>query len=586
MRILRTFLPLLLLTLNAVSAVWAAGPYNAAGYGPGSLAFMPSGTGFGQALSISEDASHNAASQWLRPPAGLFEFPANTAWTIEVGRFVWLGTGNPVGKSLIGHRTSDPNQAGLFIVRDEGHDLVAHIFAGMPITLDSGVDCADGRPHSFALVYDGSVFRLYVDGGLRAISAAVTYTTGASTNDDIGSDAGGKNQTWIGTIDEVAVSNVAQYTGASYAALSGPFAGNRPGLVALYHLDGTADNSTSSGAVTAGTPSMIANGDGTATLDAGTATGGSGAYIYQWYYRPGGDNDQNTTVVATTKTLTLTGLTNGVPRRYAVAVSDGTSTITTDFVYAVAQVPVVVEFIGDSLTGGAGNDQLIGTDALGNSIYEPPAPTVTGNFLQALLAGVYKVTVHNHGHGGSRTVMWRTDSTYGVPVDGIYPTVAVGASNTLLNDALASIKASVATYGASHVVISVCLGTNDPNTGDLTSDGAATEANLVNVFAALKATGAPIVLHDIPWRAGFGNTYNAARNATFDGIVSQLGGPPFVYRGDKGGVWAYQQGHTEFFIGGGNSPHDMQQQQNVRGALWAEAIAKSVFHLGATHGTR
>ena len=567
----------LLLILNALTAARAAGPYNAAGYGSGALTFVPSGSGFGQALSITEDASHLAASQWLRTPPGVLDFPANSPWTIEVRRFVWLGTGDPTYHTLVGHQPSDPYGPGMIVVWNEGHDLVARVFGSSQVRLSSGVDCADGQPHSFALVYDGSVCRFYVDGALRATSAALTYAPDTAVNDDIGAWAGQMKYAWTGTIDEAAVSNVAQYTGASYAQTDGPFAGTRVGLVSLYHMDGNALDSTLGGAVLAGTPSMIANGDGTATLDAGTATGGSGTYTYQWYYRPGGDDDLNTNVVGTGKTLSLTGLTNGVPRRYAVQISDGTQSVTADFVWAVAQVPLVVEFIGDSLTEGAGNDQLVGGG------YEPPAPTSAGNYLQALLGGVYRVIVHNHGHGGSQTGEWRTDSTAGLPrnSDGSYPTVAAGALNTLLNDALASINASVASYGASHVLVSACLGTNDPNTGDPAHDAAVTEANLVSLIGALQDTGASIILQDIPWRAGYGNTYNAARNATLDSLVTQFGGPPSVYRGDKGGVIAYQRGHTEFYIGGGNSPHDMQQQQNARGALWAKAIAQAVYRIGA-----
>jgi len=575
----RTLLPLLLtllLALSALPAAWASG-HDGAGYGLGRPTFAPSGAGFGQALSITEDASHAAASQWIRTPAGVLDFPANTPWTIEVGRFVWLGAGAPNERTLVGHITADAGGAGMILVRDDGHDLTAYVFGSSAVRLSSGVDCADGRPHSFALDYDGSVCRLYVDGTLRATSAAFAYAPGVAINDDIGTGAGQTVYAWIGTIDEVAVSSVAQYTGASYSQAAAPSPNNRAGLVALYHLDGNLSDSNSAGPFIAGTPAQTTNGDGTATLDAGTATGGSGSYTYQWYYRPRGDDDQNMVVVGTGRTLSLTGLTNGVPRRYAVQVSDGTTSTTADFVYAVAQVPLVVEFIGDSLTGGAGNDPL----AAGG--YEPPAPTAAGNYLQALLGGVYRVIVHNHGHGGSRTDQWRTDSTTGLPQngDGSYPVVAAGAPNTLLNDALASVNASVAAYGASHVVVSVCLGTNDPDTGDPAHDSVATGANLANLIGALQDTGASIVLHDIPWRAGYGNTYNAARNATLDSLVTQFGGPPSVYRGDKGGVIAYQRGHTEFFIGGGNSPHDMQQQQNVRGALWAKAIAQAVYHVGA-----
>ena len=578
-RLIPSVLSVLLLMLLAPAAF--AGPYNAAAYpASGTLTFAASGKpGFGQELSLS------GAVPWVRPPSAVFDTLGST-WTIQC----WVKTSIP-NRMICGH---DAAAGAWNLGTDSSGNLHLNlILAGMFTQVSSAMNLCDGAYHHVVLmVCPGSTgtgaspttsFYLLCDGNAvgSVLNAPGAYSTVTAINDDIGSSAGQPMFAWNGTIDDFAVSSVLEYpTVDTYTVPAAPIIPHA-GLVALYHFDGDAADRTTLGPLVAGTPVMVANGDGTATLDAGTATGGSGNYAYQWYYRIA-DDDLNTTVVGTGRTLVLTGLPNGVARRYAVNISDGSTSVTIDFIYAVAQIPLVLEFIGDSLTGGAGNDQLVGTDRNGNSIYEPPAPTVAGNYLQALLGGAYKVIVHNHGHGGSRSDQWRTDSTTGLPQDpstGAYPTVAMGAPNTLLNDALAEIDASVAEYGADHVIIPVCLGTNDPDTGDLVSDGNATAVNLVNILTALQATGAKVALQDIPWRAGYGNTYNAARNGHFDSIVAQLG--TGVYRGDKGGVIAYQAGHPEFYIGG-NGPHDFQAQQNVRGAIWGAAIAKNVLGVGAS----
>ena len=546
-------------------------PYNAALFGSGTLAYSASGkSGFGQEISLT------GAVPAISLPVGAYE-SFGASGTLQC----WVKTSTQ-GKTLAGYdapnatiivdATSTTTGALRFVL--QLGNTTNRILNGVKNICDGAyhhVVCQYGPGSTSTTNTPTTSMYILVDGLLDAsllnIAGAYVNASGAN-NRNIGTASGNASVIWNGTIDDFALSSIMEYpvTG-TYTVPTAPLTFHA-GLIALYHFDSNL-NDSNGGVLTIGTASQISNGDGVATLDAGTATGGSGSYTYQWYIHAS-DDDTNTTIVATTKTLALTGLTNGLPVHYVLQVSDGSSTVQGDFIWAVAQKPICLVFVGDSLTGGAD-----GT---------PPAPE-TGTYLQGILGGGAKVLVQNFGLGGSRTSQWRSDSTTAYTQNttaGVYDTVAAGSPSTMLNHALSAISAAITTYGAANVIVPVCLGTNDPNSGAPITDGNTTAANLTNILTALKATGAKIVLQDIPWRAAYGNTYNAARNSNFDSIVSALGGPAAnVYRGDKGGVISYQQGHTEYYVGG-NGPHDLQAYQVVRASIWAWAIAKSVFGIGVT----
>ena len=234
--------PLLLLALllAGLSPARAAGPYNAAP--TGTPAYVAAPTGFGQQLSQS-------TGSYLTISGDPMGFPAGTAWTFEQRGAM---TATPSGYSVSRLGTGSGNLA---LGVDTPGNIEAVIgFSGGLQFIHSAVAAA-GANHAVALVCvpganaaANSVVTLYVDGAASGTATGVWNPGTGAGVDQIGAFNG--NSGTGGTIDEVAISTVAQYT-ANYTPATAPFAASRTGQVANYHLDGSGADSNSSGAAAA-----------------------------------------------------------------------------------------------------------------------------------------------------------------------------------------------------------------------------------------------------------------------------------------------------------------------------------------------
>ena len=107
--------------------------------------------------------------------------------------------------------------------------------------LDSGIAINDGKWHHCAFVVSLGVLYTYVD-GVPGQSCPVNYAA-PTVAAVIGKYALFNGYSWGGLIDEVAMWNYAKYSGP-YIVPSAPYTGAESYLRALYHLDGTARDST------------------------------------------------------------------------------------------------------------------------------------------------------------------------------------------------------------------------------------------------------------------------------------------------------------------------------------------------------
>jgi hypothetical protein len=123
-----------------------------------------------------------------------------------------------------------------------------------PVSLTSTTVIDDGSWHLMSLVWTGGAngtARLYVD-GVQIATGNGSGTTAGATNFStsyfsIGGFAGQGSTYDLAAksvlVDEVSISNVAQYSGSSFTVPSAAFSSTRTGQVALYHLDGDATDS-------------------------------------------------------------------------------------------------------------------------------------------------------------------------------------------------------------------------------------------------------------------------------------------------------------------------------------------------------
>jgi hypothetical protein len=154
--------------------------------------------------------------------------------------------------------------------------------------------------------------------------------------------------------------------------------------------------------VAAGMASLSVIGNGTASLSATAASGGSGTLTYQWY-RSTVPNAQGTAISgATTMTLSDTGLTNGVAYYYTLVATDGTTSAIYNQVAVIPARTLYVGLIGDSWNTTAapsGSSGVVSTAAAGNILQAK---------LQALFTDGTKIVVNNQGVGGTNGHDWTT----------------------------------------------------------------------------------------------------------------------------------------------------------------------------------
>lgn len=117
-----------------------------------------------------------------------------------------------------------------------GYDAQGRIRAGSAWT-NTGVALPFGGWHHVALVKDNSNSFLYLDGVLKATRGSPLPLPPQLGRFDIGSQAGGTNEFWLGGIEEVRVWKTAMSQAEITNAMHQRFIGTEPGLLGLWHFD-------------------------------------------------------------------------------------------------------------------------------------------------------------------------------------------------------------------------------------------------------------------------------------------------------------------------------------------------------------
>lgn len=149
-------------------------------------------------------------------------------WTFEA----WAKTTNTGTQVLLGLNGAN------WIGSTSSHLSVN--FGGIAFT--GTINIADGNWHHLAVTLDPSaVLRLFVDGTLDTSSTStfangVPWPASGDGSVGIGYHFGSTSFGWVGTLDEVRISNTARYTGA-FTAPSAAFTTDSS-TAALWHLDG------------------------------------------------------------------------------------------------------------------------------------------------------------------------------------------------------------------------------------------------------------------------------------------------------------------------------------------------------------
>src|SRR6202012_1939649 len=179
-------------------------------------------------------------SNLITMPSGTCRYTA-TGFTIEA-QLKTTATAIQVGASC-GETPGDPTE--WIGILANGHFAGAATGSGaLTGILDSGIAINDGNFHHCAMVYTAGTLTLFVDGveatpTLSGVADSLIDTTG-----NIGRLQG--TSAWSGEVDEVALWNFARYT-SNFTPPTAAYIGNEPGLIALYHVDGNALDSSFSG---------------------------------------------------------------------------------------------------------------------------------------------------------------------------------------------------------------------------------------------------------------------------------------------------------------------------------------------------
>jgi len=162
---------------------------------------------------------------------GSGSMPAGTTYTVEAR----LKTTSSIeGLAITGGATSSGGTH-FFI----GSYTNGHLYIN---AVDTGYTIDDGNWHHVALVATGTSTAYYADGNLVGTTAG-SVTALSDTGGYIGNWCCGALP-WTGEVDEVAVWSTAKYSGSTYTVPTSAYVGNESGLISLYHLDGTAIDST------------------------------------------------------------------------------------------------------------------------------------------------------------------------------------------------------------------------------------------------------------------------------------------------------------------------------------------------------
>ena len=153
---------------------------------------------------------------------------------------------------------------------DTSGRAIINAAAGNSSFTSTGSIC-DGNWHHLALVANGAGCVAYVDGVSIGTSATVQNTSAGSTA-VIGSlQSQGNFPFTNGLVDEVANWTTARYTG-TFTPSSSAYTGTETGLVSLYHLDSTPNDSAGSAPVTATAYTLTGPSSGTVSVASGNFT--------------------------------------------------------------------------------------------------------------------------------------------------------------------------------------------------------------------------------------------------------------------------------------------------------------------------
>lgn len=314
----------------------------------GAPSFVAGAAGFGQALAC------NGATQYaVAQRGGVYDFAANVSFTVEA----WLTSSSTTGLQ-IAFSCFTPSVTGTWYL---GFNNGKAIGALGSTNVTSSASYANGARHHLALTYNGStgVITLYVDG---VSQGTVTPTYSGIVNGQV--YIGARNSSTFffnGTVDECAISTGLLYT-SNFTPPSAPFSNTRANQVALWHLDGTGEDSNQQLSVSQLT--LTAGATATVVVNLDTATW-SGAGSLSLSGSTGTTITSQTVNSATQTTLVLAGGdTIG-----SVVITDAQSGLT-----ATLQVVYPNLYVEDTLTDSAGT--LL--DAHGALIGGPWVPTGLG----------------------------------------------------------------------------------------------------------------------------------------------------------------------------------------------------------------
>lgn len=291
------------------------------------------------------------------------------------------------------------------------------------------------------------------------------------------------------------------------------------------------------------------------TLHGSDASGGITPYSYQWYrsqttgFIPG---PSNVLSGATSQTLTDTGLTPGATYFYVLGYFDSTSptpqvVYSSQFAEVVPAIPpVVIGFIGDSITFGA------------DLVNQPAPPTQQVQFLNKTVAVSDLYSAINNGISGTDTNDW------------------IGGS-TDLNTAISDFTAAGVT------LVQIMLGTNDSRLDTETSQAQYT-TNLQSTIDALVSAGfTKIVLNGSPyvsatmtgWDPMISNGLILQYYQAIDSLAAS--NPGVVLVGDQLAQPWFQDNQAQL---GSDGIHPDDDGTISLGYLWAQAYIKLFIHSG------
>lgn len=355
----------------------------------------------------------------------------------------------------------------------------------------------DNAFHSVAITYKVSTTTttFYVDG------ISVLSTSSAPT---IGSEAAGITTGYGGVttfdsaaiVDEVAISNIVQYTG-TYTPASSAFGATRSGQVALYHLESDITDSNIAGSTLTNNGNLIVAGVSTGgrTITA-PYTGGLTTPTATWYksstvnFTPGVGNqvaNGGGFSGATTNVLTDTNAIDpATPQYYVCSLTDGTTTLTYYHRPAYAESTYLnFSVIGDSTSVRQPQDnQMAAIDACCATLMQ--------------IKGFRFFKVVNSAVSGSHVEDWWN-----------------GTPQTNLTTAKAAVGGSWTGY-----TVFVRLGVNNAQEG---TSANTFSTNLVGLVAYIVSNGGRVLLSYPTWRepGNFGEN-SVSGPVTFDESTTPL----------------------------------------------------------------